>query len=156
MVSVGSRTHAVTTKQCHENSLAFFVFQHNLLFLNFKNALCTEFTTLSTRKTCLLIGGSACWLALVQFSWFWPLASYCHESQLKLDSLEIRFGVRLSPRSLALSSLSSHEKYLIFCITFLPISLCIRFSWRSARLPLSLPAGHRISGENEAILGKGC
>lgn len=111
---VGSQSLAVSTKQCHENSLAFFVFQHNLLFLNFKNALCSEFTTLSTRKTCLLIGDLACWLALAQFSWFWPLASYCHESQLKLDSLEIRRGVCLSPLSLGSSSLRSREKYLIF------------------------------------------
>lgn len=111
---VGSQSHAVATKQCHENSLAFFVFERKLLFLNFKNALCTEFTTLSTRKTCLLIGDLACWLALAQFSWFWPVASYCHESQLKLDSLEIRRGVRLSPLYFGPSSLRSREKYLIF------------------------------------------
>lgn len=36
MVSVGSRSHAVATKQCHENSLTFFVFQHNLLFFEFQ------------------------------------------------------------------------------------------------------------------------
>lgn len=80
----------------------------------------------------------------------------------------ITVKIRQSRDSSWCSSLTSISRTLVssltrkifdfFCITFLSISflLCIRFSWRSARLPLSLPAGHRISGENEAILGKGC
>lgn len=89
MVSVGSQPHAIPTKQWHENSLAFFRFSTQSIVFEIQKYFVNRIYHTFDKKNMFidrwlgLFAGARCSVG------FWPLASYCHESQLKLDGLEI-------------------------------------------------------------------